>query len=188
MAAAGRGASASESISPGIGAGNATFPVTGQWIRAEEPTVSRVFPSGGGAHSSPPVVIQFSESMNSNSVVNAFRLVETQSGLAVPLAGQLVGDGRVLVAFPGTGGGGFPGYFAFLLCLGFLRSVVLFRTVKQFMTWRAFAYAFLHLARTLNCSIQCGGSDQWGNIIAGVELIRRVRALEREAGERDDGG
>jgi tyrosyl-tRNA synthetase len=36
------------------------------------------------------------------------------------------------------------------------------------------AYDFLDLNRNHNCRIQCGGSDQWGNIINGVELVRRV--------------
>lgn len=36
------------------------------------------------------------------------------------------------------------------------------------------SYDFLHLYRTQNCVLQTGGSDQWGNITAGVELIRRV--------------
>lgn len=35
-------------------------------------------------------------------------------------------------------------------------------------------YDFLHLYRTLNCTLQMGGSDQWGNITTGTELIRRV--------------
>ena len=35
-------------------------------------------------------------------------------------------------------------------------------------------YDFLHLYRESNCSIQMGGSDQWGNITTGTELIRRV--------------
>ncbi|WP_158845976.1 tyrosine--tRNA ligase [Algibacter sp. L1A34] len=35
-------------------------------------------------------------------------------------------------------------------------------------------YDFLHLYREQNCSIQMGGSDQWGNITTGTELIRRV--------------
>src|SRR3989454_953129 len=34
------------------------------------------------------------------------------------------------------------------------------------------AYDFLHLYRKEGCSIQVGGSDQWGNITAGVDLIR----------------
>jgi len=36
------------------------------------------------------------------------------------------------------------------------------------------SYDFLHLYRTYGCLLQTGGSDQWGNITAGVELIRRV--------------
>ncbi len=36
------------------------------------------------------------------------------------------------------------------------------------------AHDYLHLFRTLNCTLQMGGSDQWGNIVAGTDLIRRV--------------
>ncbi len=36
------------------------------------------------------------------------------------------------------------------------------------------AYDFLELWRTRQCTIQIGGHDQWGNITAGIELIRRV--------------
>jgi tyrosyl-tRNA synthetase len=35
-------------------------------------------------------------------------------------------------------------------------------------------YDFLHLFREKNCTIQMGGSDQWGNITTGTELIRRI--------------
>ncbi len=35
-------------------------------------------------------------------------------------------------------------------------------------------YDFLHLFKAHNCTIQMGGSDQWGNITTGTELIRRV--------------
>ncbi|WP_242084503.1 tyrosine--tRNA ligase [Aestuariivivens sediminis] len=35
-------------------------------------------------------------------------------------------------------------------------------------------YDFLHLYRTKNCTLQMGGSDQWGNITTGSELIRRI--------------
>ena len=38
------------------------------------------------------------------------------------------------------------------------------------------AYDFLHVFDTLNCTLQIGGSDQWGNITAGIDLIRRLRA------------
>lgn len=36
------------------------------------------------------------------------------------------------------------------------------------------AYDFVHLNRTKNCTIQYGGADQWGNIVAGVELQRKL--------------
>lgn len=35
-------------------------------------------------------------------------------------------------------------------------------------------YDFLHLYRTHHCTLQMGGSDQWGNITTGTELIRRI--------------
>jgi tyrosyl-tRNA synthetase len=35
-------------------------------------------------------------------------------------------------------------------------------------------YDFLHLYKEKDCSIQMGGSDQWGNITTGTELIRRI--------------
>jgi tyrosyl-tRNA synthetase len=37
---------------------------------------------------------------------------------------------------------------------------------------------FLELFRRYNCRLQVGGSDQWGNIVAGVDLIRRVTGQE----------
>jgi len=40
------------------------------------------------------------------------------------------------------------------------------------------AYDFLELARRNNCVLQMGGSDQWGNIVNGVELTRRVDSRE----------
>jgi tyrosyl-tRNA synthetase len=39
-------------------------------------------------------------------------------------------------------------------------------------------YDFLHLYRHENCRLQMGGSDQWGNITTGTELIRRVEGGE----------
>ncbi|MGM1055947.1 MAG: tyrosine--tRNA ligase [Bacteroidota bacterium] len=35
-------------------------------------------------------------------------------------------------------------------------------------------YDFVHLYKTQNCTLQMGGSDQWGNITTGTELIRRI--------------
>jgi tyrosyl-tRNA synthetase len=40
------------------------------------------------------------------------------------------------------------------------------------------AYDFLMLHDRFGCTLQIGGSDQWGNIVAGVDLIRRVRAAK----------
>ncbi len=37
------------------------------------------------------------------------------------------------------------------------------------------AYDFLELFDRTGCRLQMGGSDQWGNIVAGIELIRRIR-------------
>ena len=40
------------------------------------------------------------------------------------------------------------------------------------------AYDFLKLSDDLGCNLQIGGSDQWGNITMGIELIRKVRQTE----------
>jgi tyrosyl-tRNA synthetase len=40
---------------------------------------------------------------------------------------------------------------------------------------------FLELYRREGCTLQLGGSDQWGNITAGIELIRRVEGVEAHA-------
>lgn len=36
------------------------------------------------------------------------------------------------------------------------------------------AYDFMELAKTHDCMLQMGGSDQWGNIVAGIDLVRRT--------------
>ncbi|MDZ7619990.1 MAG: tyrosine--tRNA ligase [Patescibacteria group bacterium] len=40
------------------------------------------------------------------------------------------------------------------------------------------AYDFVHLHDQLGCEIQVGGSDQWGNITAGIDLGRRLRGVQ----------
>lgn len=35
------------------------------------------------------------------------------------------------------------------------------------------AYDFYHMYQTLDCNMQCGGDDQWSNMLAGTDLIRR---------------
>jgi tyrosyl-tRNA synthetase len=40
------------------------------------------------------------------------------------------------------------------------------------------AYDFLHLYRTQGVRLQCGGGDQWGNILAGIDLVRKVASSQ----------
>lgn len=46
-------------------------------------------------------------------------------------------------------------------------------TEFSYMTMQA--YDFLHLFDKYNCTIQYGGNDQWGNITAGIDLVRKTR-------------
>jgi tyrosyl-tRNA synthetase len=43
------------------------------------------------------------------------------------------------------------------------------------------AYDFLHLHRTVGCKVQLAGSDQYGNIVSGIDLIHRTLGSEAEA-------
>lgn len=58
---------------------------------------------------------------------------------------------------------------------------------QQGMSFTEFSYQllqgfdFLHLYREKNCKLQLGGSDQWGNITTGTELIRRTEGGEAYA-------
>ncbi|MGW5270486.1 tyrosine--tRNA ligase [Rhodococcus sp. NPDC003994] len=60
------------------------------------------------------------------------------------------------------------------------RETVKKRLESDGMSYTEFSYMllqandFLHLRRELGCVLQVGGSDQWGNIVAGVDLNRRV--------------
>ncbi len=49
-------------------------------------------------------------------------------------------------------------------------------TEFSYMTMQA--YDFLHLYDQFGCKLQGGGSDQWGNITAGIDLIRRLRQTQ----------
>ncbi|MFM8873240.1 MAG: tyrosine--tRNA ligase, partial [Phycisphaerales bacterium] len=40
------------------------------------------------------------------------------------------------------------------------------------------AYDFLHLFRSMGCTVQLGGADQWGNIVSGIDLVRRMEQVE----------
>jgi tyrosyl-tRNA synthetase len=52
-------------------------------------------------------------------------------------------------------------------------------TEFSYMTMQA--YDFLHLFDSHGCTLQVGGSDQWGNITAGIDLIRRLRQAQAYA-------
>ena len=60
------------------------------------------------------------------------------------------------------------------------RETVKRRLAGEGMSYTEFSYLllqsqdYLHLYRRHGCRLQIGGSDQWGNIVGGVELIRRV--------------
>ena len=60
------------------------------------------------------------------------------------------------------------------------RETVKRRLAAEGMSYTEFSYLllqsqdYLHLFRRYGCRLQVGGSDQWGNIIGGVELVRRV--------------
>ena len=58
------------------------------------------------------------------------------------------------------------------------------------------AYDFWYQFKHYNCLIQMGGSDQWGNIVAGIDLIRRLEGkqaygitfpLDHDCGRKKDG-
>ncbi len=40
------------------------------------------------------------------------------------------------------------------------------------------AYDYLHLYKTMGVKLQCGGGDQWGNITAGIDLVRKTEAAQ----------
>jgi tyrosyl-tRNA synthetase len=67
------------------------------------------------------------------------------------------------------------------------RETVKRRLAGEGMSYTEFSYLllqsqdFLHLFRSHGCRLQIGGSDQWGNIVGGVELIRRVEGAAAHA-------
>ncbi len=51
-------------------------------------------------------------------------------------------------------------------------------TILEFNYMLLQAYDFFHLNKNHNCVLQMGGSDQWGNILSGVDLIRKINKKE----------
>ena len=47
-------------------------------------------------------------------------------------------------------------------------------TVLEFNYMLLQAYDFYYLNKNYNCILQMGGSDQWGNILSGIDLIRKI--------------
>lgn len=85
------------------------------------------------------------------------------------------------------------GYIEFLRDMGRMFSVNRMLTMdsvrlrldrEQSLTFLEFnymllqAYDFYHLNKEYNCELQLGGSDQWGNIVTGVDLVRKVNGNE----------
>ena len=90
-------------------------------------------------------------------------------------------------------------WFAEIKYLDMLREVGRFISVNRMMTFDSVrmrlereqpltflefnymvlqSYDFLHLNKNFDCILECGGSDQWGNIVSGVDLIRRINQKE----------
>jgi tyrosyl-tRNA synthetase len=69
-------------------------------------------------------------------------------------------------------------HFSINVMLG--RETVKRRLATDGLSYTEFSYLllqsqdYLHLHRRYGCALQVGGSDQWGNILGGVELVRRV--------------
>lgn len=61
---------------------------------------------------------------------------------------------------------------------------IIARRLESGITYAEFSYTllqgfdYLHLFNTYNCTLQAAGSDQWGNITTGIELIRKIENKE----------
>jgi len=91
-------------------------------------------------------------------------------------------------------------WLANLNYIDFLREIGVHFSVNRMLTFEAYkirletgltfiefnyqllqSYDFLELYRRYGCRLQIGGDDQWGNIVAGVDLIRRVERADAYA-------
>lgn len=65
-----------------------------------------------------------------------------------------------------------------------LNKDIISRRLENGITYAEFSYTllqgndFLHLFKNKNCILQAAGSDQWGNITTGIELIRKIEGKE----------
>ncbi len=88
-------------------------------------------------------------------------------------------------------------WLAHLNYIDFLRDIGVHFSVNRMLSFEAYrkrmetgltfiefnyqllqSYDFLQLYDRYGCRLQIGGDDQWGNIVAGIELIRRIRGAE----------
>lgn len=88
-------------------------------------------------------------------------------------------------------------WLAHLNYIDFLRDIGVHFSVNRMLSFEAYrkrletgltfiefnyqllqSYDFLQLYDRYGCRLQIGGDDQWGNIVAGIELIRRIRGVE----------
>src|SRR5437763_1701548 len=116
-------------------------------------------------------------SPNTPAARSAFLTVATERGFIHQCTDVAALDAR-LTKGPVTA---YVGYdcTADSLHIGNLMSIMLLRERDQPLSFLEFnylilqAYDFLELSRRQDCELQMGGSDQWGNIVSGVELARR---------------
>ena len=65
-----------------------------------------------------------------------------------------------------------------------LNKDIISRRLESGITYAEFSYTllqgfdYLHLFKNKNCTLQAAGSDQWGNITTGIELIRKIEGVE----------
>ena len=86
--------------SGGLGTEPASVPGDGEELLSTVPSLVKFFPTGTVADVKTPIVLMFSESMNSQNLSIAFELVRENLGTLPLQATALVGDGHMVVLFP----------------------------------------------------------------------------------------
>lgn len=87
----------------GLGTLGAMAPEEGEVLKPSVPVLEAFAPESAQAHPRTPVFLQFSESINENSLENAFEILDATFLQPVPiLPPVVVGDGRVVVLIPAT--------------------------------------------------------------------------------------
>jgi tyrosyl-tRNA synthetase len=126
--------------------------------------------------------------LSGEDIDNNARLIGQQIQKFIPLDGE---NGKMVNNYDWMGD---KNYIEFLRDVGkhfSVNKMLSFETYKKRMeTGLSFiefnyqllqSYDFLELHKRENCVLQIGGDDQWGNIVAGVDLIRRVQGHEAKS-------